>query len=42
MYIVAKLFICMISSLAFDLGVDKGGGGGWNFEILRDEVDHKN
>ena len=34
MYIVANLFICMISS--------QGGGGGWNYEILGVEVDHKN
>ena len=34
MYIVANLFICMISS--------RGGGGEWNYEILGDEVDYKN
>ena len=38
MYIVANLFICMISSR----GGGGGGGGEWNYEILGDEVDYKN
>ena len=43
----SKLFICMLGSQAFDLGVGSGWGGGggfvgWKFEILGDEVDDKN
>ena len=44
----SKLFICILSSQAFELGwIWEGGGGvvsegGWNFESLGDEVDHKN
>ena len=43
----SKLFICMLGSQAFDLGVGSegeggGGGAGWKFEIVGDEVDDKN
>ena len=38
MYIVANLFICMISSR----GGGGGGGGELNYEILGDEVDYNN
>ena len=44
----SKLFICMLGSQAFDLGVGRSGGGGGRlgvggkFEIWGDEVDDKN
>ena len=43
----SKLFICMLGSRAFDLGVGRsggwgGGGLGGKFEIWGDEVDDKN